>query len=36
MKKEELKRLLAGLSISTLLAGAGFVGISATHAGQGG
>ena len=36
MKKKEFKKLLAGLSISTLLAGAGLVGISATHAGQGG
>jgi radical SAM modification target selenobiotic family peptide len=36
MNKKEFKRILAGLSLSTLLAGSGFVGVSYTHAGQGG
>lgn len=36
MKREEFRKLLAGLSISTLLAGAGLTGTSYTHAAQGG
>ncbi len=35
MNKNEFKKILAGVSLSSLLAGASFVGVNITHAGQG-
>jgi len=36
MNRNQFKKMLAGISLSSLLAGASFIGVNITHAGQGG